>query len=68
MGASLCTFPAFSLGSTNAMVDNPRGGPQLLPFVAVYLGAFVRRYLQTGILLYLQQMVRLWIGEVVIPL
>ena len=40
VGATLCTFPAFSLGSTNAMVESPHGGPHLFPFVAVFLGAF----------------------------
>ena len=40
VGATLCTFPAFSLVYTNAIVDNPRGGPHLLPFVAVYPGAY----------------------------
>ena len=40
VGATLCTFPALSLVSTNAMVDNPHGGPHLLPFVALYPGAY----------------------------
>ena len=40
MGATLCTFPAFSLVSTNAMVESPHGGPHLFLFVAVFLGAF----------------------------
>ena len=30
VGATLCTFPAFSLVPKNAMVDNPHGGPHLL--------------------------------------
>ena len=30
MGATLCTFPAFSLIPKNAMVDNLHGGPHLL--------------------------------------
>ena len=38
MDASLCTFPAFSLGSTNAMVEKPARWPYLLPFEAMYPG------------------------------
>ena len=34
------SYPAFSLGSTNAMVESPHGGPHLFPFVTVFLGAF----------------------------
>ena len=30
VGATLCTFPAFSLVPKNAMVDNPHGGLHLL--------------------------------------
>ena len=40
MGATLYTFPAFSLVPTNAMVESPHGRPHLFPFVAVYPGAF----------------------------
>ena len=39
-GATLCTFSAFSLVPTNAVVESPHGGPSLFPFVAVYPGAF----------------------------
>ena len=40
VGAMLCAFPAFSLGSTNVMVESPHGGPHPFPFVAVFPGAF----------------------------
>ena len=46
VGASICTFPAFSLVSTNAMVDL-HGRPHLFPSVAVYPGAFYIIYLPT---------------------
>ena len=43
VGASICTvpYPAFSLGSTNAMAESAHGGPHLLPFVAMFLGGSV---------------------------
>ena len=42
VGATLCTFPAFSLVPKNAMVDNPHGGPHLLTLRSCVSGSPAR--------------------------